>query len=444
MKRFLVLAILGVALVAAVAGCGSSGGSSSSSSEEATTTEETPAGEESTAPAKEESGEEATGEPITIGTECNCSGAYAGALGSIGQVAEMWESYVNDNGGLNGHPVKVIVKDDGGSTSKSQQQVRELVEQDHVMAIVGEETADFDATWEEYVAEKGIPVVGGNSFTTPMETNADFFPSGGNYLSQVWGLAQMAKKYEVSKMAVYGCTETPFCANYGPQLEKIAEVSTPEVEVVYTGKITASSPKFTSECLAAESAGADGMYIGESGEAVERMTEECVNLGYEPQQLQVGGDVNFSWIKNPAMEGIQATQFNLPVFAENTPGAKVFHEAIEKYQPELPEQANYSSNTLQSWAGFQLFAAAAEAGKLTPKSTGEDVKEGLYALPEGETLGGIAPPLTFVKGKPTSIPCYFREGIENGEWVTPEGPEAICMPENEIPKVQKAFEEANS
>jgi branched-chain amino acid transport system substrate-binding protein len=430
-----------------VAGCGSSGSSSSSSSGETTAAVEAESETGATTPAAEEStggGEAAGGEPITIGTVCSCSGAFAASLGSIPDIAKVWEEFINENGGINGHPVKVIVEDDGGNAAKSQQAVRKLVEQDHVQAIVGEQSASFDSTWEDYVAEKGVPVVGGNSFTLPMETNPDFFPSGGNYVSQVWGLVEMAKKYEVHKLAVLACAESPFCANYGKQVEKIGAVVDPELEVVYSTKIAATSPKYTSQCLAAESAGADGMYVGHGGEIVERVVEECVNLGYEPKQLQVGGDVNYTWVNNPVMNNVQATQFNLPLFAENTPGAKVFHEAIAKYDPGLPEQANYTSSTLGTWAGLQLFAAAAEVGKLGPESTGEDVKKGLYALPKGETVGGLAPPLTFEKGKPTSIPCFFREGIENEEWVTPEGPEAICMPDSVAPEVGKAFEEANS
>jgi hypothetical protein len=49
---------------------------------------------------------------------------------------------------------------------------------------------------------------------------------------------------------------------------------------------------------------------------------------------------------------------------------------------------------LGPWVGGKLFEAAAAKAKLTPDSTPEDVKKGLYAL-KNETLGGLAPPLTF-------------------------------------------------
>jgi branched-chain amino acid transport system substrate-binding protein len=42
-----------------------------------------------------------------------------------------------------------------------------------------------------------------------------------------------------------------------------------------------------------------------------------------------------------------------------------------------------------------------------------EVLKGLYAL-KGNTLGGLTVPLTFTKGKPHSITCWFTTRIQNG------------------------------
>jgi branched-chain amino acid transport system substrate-binding protein len=75
---------------------------------------------------------------------------------------------------------------------------------------------------------------------------------------------------------------------------------------------------------------------------------------------------------------------------------------------------------LNPWAGGQLFAAAAKAAKLTPTSTPADVKKGLYAL-KGDTLDGIAPPLTFTPGKPAFPACYFAAEISGGKFQPANG-----------------------
>lgn len=76
--------------------------------------------------------------------------------------------------------------------------------------------------------------------------------------------------------------------------------------------------------------------------------------------------------------------------------------------------------------GGELFTAAATAAKLTPTSTAADVKKGLYAL-KGETLDGIAPPLTFTKGKPAFPTCYFKGKLANGSFQSDGDTKPVCL-----------------
>ncbi len=56
-------------------------------------------------------------------------------LGDTGKVQQAWASWTNAHGGINGHPVKMIVKDDAPEPVGGAAVAKELVEQDHVMAI---------------------------------------------------------------------------------------------------------------------------------------------------------------------------------------------------------------------------------------------------------------------------------------------------------------------
>jgi len=73
----------------ALAACGSSSGS---------------AGSESSASGKP------TGEEIRIGTVGGYSGPNAANVAGSKETIEAWAKWVNDNGGLAGHPVKVFVE----------------------------------------------------------------------------------------------------------------------------------------------------------------------------------------------------------------------------------------------------------------------------------------------------------------------------------------------
>jgi len=50
---------------------------------------------------------------------------------------------------------------------------------------------------------------------------------------------------------------------------------------------------------------------------------------------------------------------------------------------------------------------------------------GLYAL-RGSTLGGITPPLTFHRGKPTTIACWFYMSVKDHKFTMPYGQRPTC------------------
>ena len=72
--------------------------------------------------------------PIVVGTICSCSGPYAGDIAGAKPVITAWEKWTNAHGGINGHPVKVIVEDDSGIVANGVSDAKQLVEQDHVSA----------------------------------------------------------------------------------------------------------------------------------------------------------------------------------------------------------------------------------------------------------------------------------------------------------------------
>ena len=419
-RSWIATVAIAASAVLALTGCGSNSSGSSGSASNASTT-----------------GSALQGEPLKVGLICSCSGPFASSLGSLPDVATAWATYINDNGGINGHPVEVVVADDAADATKSQQLVKKLVEEDKVLAIV-DESASFDATWADYVTEKGIPVTGGVSFTQPMSTNPNFFPAGGTLAAVTYGLIENMQEAGTLKLALLPCAEAPLCDGYGGQIDRISAAIGAGVDIVYQTKIAATAPNYTAQCLASKDAGADAMYVGHAGQVVERVVNECVAQGFTPKQFQVGGDVVESWASNPNMDGVPIAQLHLPLNDTTTVGGKAFHDAISKYAPDLPTSSNWAGPAMESWIGFQLFAAAAQDAKVGPDSTGDDVKKGLYAI-AGTTLDGLAPPLNYVDGQPTVINCYFNESIEGGEWTTPGGADPVCLDSATAEKVNTAF-----
>jgi hypothetical protein len=165
-RRWLV-GLVAVGVVAVSAGCGSdnSGGSSAATSAAATSAAATSAasgaattGAATTAAGGSSSsagGRAATGTPVKIGFICSCTGALSSSVAIARPAYESWVKAQNAKGGLNGHPIDLIVKDDAENPGTSVSMVHELVEQDNVIALV--EISNADTAWADYVTSKNIP-----------------------------------------------------------------------------------------------------------------------------------------------------------------------------------------------------------------------------------------------------------------------------------------------
>jgi branched-chain amino acid transport system substrate-binding protein len=110
----------------------------------------------------------------------------------------------------------------------------------------------------------------------------------------------------------------------------------------------------------------------------------------------------------------------------DTPGAIAFHNALKQFLPSFTPDGN----TMAGWASGKLFEAAlakvaaqARAGEVTTQM----VLNGLWQI-KNETLNGLAPALTFVKGGTPKLPrCYYTL-LLNSEGVTaPNGSKLNCI-----------------
>jgi len=372
------------------------------------------------------SGTTLAGDPIVIGTICSCSGAQAAALGKSSEGISAWVKMINDGGGLNGHPVKLVVKDDAGDPAKSLQAAKELVEQDKVIAIVGE-TSVADQAFQQYVEEKQVPVVGGLAPEKPFLTSPDFFPSGSSAVITTYGMMKEAKAAGATSIGVLYCAESPVCADVDSLGKAFSQMIGTSWE---SGSISATQPNYTASCLAMKDSGADALFLAHNASVSVRVAADCAKVGYKPKEIGQLNPVAPEMLASPDYDGALLVGANAVHTDRSVPGIKQYLDAVESYQPGLTENPQFTYPVLQSWAGAKLFEAAAKAVKLSPTSTSADVLKGLYSLKD-ETLDGIAPPLNFVKGKPAFPSCYFVATIQGGALAATSS-KPVCLGADEL------------
>jgi branched-chain amino acid transport system substrate-binding protein len=409
----LVTVAVAVAVSLAVAACGSSSGGSGS-----------PVANVSQPP----------GKPIVIGTIGSYTGAEEASLGEAGNTIKAWQDYTNAHGGINGHPVKVVVVDDGGNPTTAAQLVKQLVEQDHVQALVGS-TSTVTEAFQKYITSTGVPVIGSAEWQQDYTTNPLFFPTGTQAVMFDYGLLVQAKQAGVKNVGVLPCAEVAACSLGAKLFQGLAQIV--GIGAPYVQQITVAQPSYTSVCLAAKSKGVDGLAIIENAETVLRAATQCSQQGYTPRELNVSATTGLVWQNQPSMEGTITVQSN-PVLADTSiPALQSFHQALSRYAPGVASSQQYNEVDSSVWAGAQAFKLAAQRANLTPASTPADVLKGLYTFKD-ETVDGLTPPLTYVKGKPSFVTCWFPQEIKSGKFAPlTKGAQPACISPTDLPKIEQ-------
>src|SRR5207237_78498 len=138
-------------------------------------------------------------------------GDYSGLIGTLmkgGDVtAQVIARYLNDNGGLDGHPVKVIVGDAGGDPARALSLVRDMVENKGAIAIFGTLMVFSGYGPRDYLEQHKIPIIGGDGTTNVWLQSPMYFTSSANFpgisLGALNGLVDLGTK----KIAIVHCLE---------------------------------------------------------------------------------------------------------------------------------------------------------------------------------------------------------------------------------------------
>ena len=106
-----------------------------------------------------------TATTITIGGTVPITGPAA-LFGSVGRGADAYFKYVNAHGGVNGRKVKYIYLDDQYNPATTVSLTRQLVEQDHVLAIFNTIGTDNNLAIRDYLNAAKVPQLFGGTGTT--------------------------------------------------------------------------------------------------------------------------------------------------------------------------------------------------------------------------------------------------------------------------------------
>jgi ABC-type branched-subunit amino acid transport system substrate-binding protein len=221
---------------------------------------------------------------ITIGITGPLSGPAA-AWGTIAMASEAYAKHVNDQGGIHGRKLKIVLKDDGYNPGRAVANFNEM--KDSVFAVIGTVgTAVLNAN-KDLVAEAGLPLIYplGNVQVfakQPREKVRSVFQVYPDYADEAEFLVGQAAKLEkVKKLGFFGQND-----DYGKQgLDgaKRGVAKNPGVSIVGEVFYEVTDRELGTQALKMKESGAEAVLIYATATHAAGLVKEMAKVGYRPK-----------------------------------------------------------------------------------------------------------------------------------------------------------------
>jgi branched-chain amino acid transport system substrate-binding protein len=329
---------------------------------------------------------------------------------------------VNARGGLNGHPVRLLVADDGGDPNRSLALAHRMVEEDKVTALYMERMPTTMQAVAPYLEQRRVPLIGSCNCTDTAARSPMVFEVGpGGGLGFGWShVAPLLSFSDKRKVSVFYCREVATCTTIRNNIHNMAKAA--GLQIVHEAQVTITQPDYTAELLAAKSAGADAVFLAVEGASSIRVMRSArrQNLSLEFSMQHGAHDARFPQAGGADIEGALVSSA-FPHW--ESPKMADYRRVMSHYAPG----GILSSLSETAYVAGKLLEVVAQG--FADKVGSEDVLRGLYAL-RGETLGGIIPPLTYVPGQGSdkNSVCVIPTRLEKGRFVPKNGDQYSCLP----------------
>ena len=320
------------------------------------------------------------------------AGARTGNDPQIGvlqrEAAQITEKFFNDNGGINGIPIKVIFKDTTDSIDRAEEVFRELVEEDYVV-IIGPTYSSQAIIVHPIAQEAGIPVIGPSNTRVGIPQAGDFvfrtsagvdrfIPFGISEIHRIYPNVQnIVVVYDRDDAFTLSETETftqTIAENYAPDLTitQSIQIGNPNFSTILGTAMGSSRPDLIFISTLAEDGGAivkqlredfkyDGLIMGGNGLNTPGIFTLCkqtcddvlIPQSYDPE---LPAPINQRFIESYEEENKTPSQFAAQVFTAVLVTVDALKEVDNQssiQEMALPELRNELKNKLLSGMKFE-------------------------------------------------------------------------------------------
>jgi branched-chain amino acid transport system substrate-binding protein len=345
---------------------------------------------------------------ITIGMADDVTGPNGPELAASTNVAMGWEKWVNTaEGGINGHPVNVIIGDTRGDSATAASVADQMIK-DHIVAEVGGADYVADSVFVQAFTAAKIPVIGGYISSAPTPYLFQLEPSTPNLIKLN---AEAAKLSGAKSFAVVACAEITSCSATTAWQTAAAAAGIPWAGLV---TVRAADPSYTAPCLALQQAKAGYVFLAVTAAVGVRLMSDCLQQGYSPIFGTATGEVDGTQLTPVSKAGAHIVGV-LQAFPwwTSSPAVAQYRNVMENFSPTR----SVTADPVQSgtWAALEMFRQV--MSNAPDQVTAADVARSMWSV-SNEDLGGLLPAaVTFPPGEASpDMSCAFLSALVEGNF----------------------------
>jgi branched-chain amino acid transport system substrate-binding protein len=300
-------------------------------------------------------------EPYRIGAVFSITGPGAWLGEPERDTAKMLAEEINAAGGINGHPIELIIEDDAGEEAKSVLAAKKLIDRDKVLAIIGPSTSGPSMALKKIANEKETPLVScaaAITIVTPPSESRWVFKTAQSDLHAVQRLFEHMKAKGIAKVAIITVSN-----GFGDSGRKELLAAAPAfgITIVADERYGQGDNDMTAQLTKIKGSGAQALVNWSIGPPQVIVTKNVQQLGIKIPFYQSHGWGNIKNIEQagPAAEGVLAVLGQLMV-AEGLPDAHPQKKVLTAYKKayETRFKKDVSAFGGYAWDALSLVADA--------------------------------------------------------------------------------------
>ena len=337
----------------------------------------------------EETTAEEEKEPYVIGAVLSLTGAQSGLGTPEKNTIDMEVARINAEGGINGHPLEVIIEDDASDVDQAIAATTKLIEQDEVLAIIGSTGTGQTMAMRAQIDAAGIPQV---SLAGSLVITKEFDPL---VFQTPWSNALVVAT-TLEYLADEGYTNVGLITEdtgFGKDGRELVNATAADhgLTVVSDQVFKPTDTDMTGQLTLIKGAGADVVLMWSSVAASSIVPKNMQQLGMDMPLVGSHGIARQEFVTSAGDAAEGTVMFAGKVLApeaygEGTPSYEAATGFIERYTEEYGEAP---SNTFAGHAYDGLYLVVEAMMRLDEGFTPADLRDEIEATSEFPGIGGV-------------------------------------------------------